>query len=254
MQICCKMPNQPRLILNNFGANYIDYYDHHFDAPYRFPSAPVWKRNSRVFPDRAEQFLSLTESGILTPPYGQVRDIGKLIHNINPETLLVVYTDQSYHQGYGKILIPYSQAILTYPDNLSVKYCYAEPYYLEKASLTGRTYESISRRYLMIGKSAWVLEYASTTDWRSNVGEVDIDVSGELKDQELYSKLIELMKRYRSPIFAIDVVPNQGQTSVEWLATDLNLAPGMHNVGIKEFVGPKQAYQLILDFYYEFCI
>lgn len=237
------------LILNSRGGNYYDYMDMHFDSPhFSPPGTPTWYRNSRVFPDRTECYRTLERFDIPTPIWGLVKRLK--LPNANPKTLIVVYTDELSHQGYGKELMSLHQANEKYPDCLCVEYVYSVDFYSNRMSI-GKGGDGISRRYLMIGESAWELEYRSQIDWRSNVGEVDIDVLGPLKDDTLKMKMIDMMKEYRSPIFALDVVP---ESEERWLCTDLNLAPGMDNVGMKEFVGPKQASDLIKDFYHKYCV
>lgn len=232
-----------KLVLNSHGGNYSDYYDHHFESPYFCPpGTPTWVRNSRSFPLREESFRELERASIPTPRWGKVSALAdELIELEQPPVQVVVYTDESYHQGMGKELCGLDFALHAYPNLLACEYI--PPFSSE--------FKGISRRWLMIGESAWTLEYRSTSDWRSNVGEVEIDVLGPLEDKILKSKLIQLMVQYKSPIFAIDVVPARGDL---WLATDLNLAPGMHNSGIKEFVPPAKAASLVKEFYHEYCL
>lgn len=236
---------EKRLILNSHGGNYSDYYDHWFDAVHSSPpGTPVWIRNSRVFPLRRESFETLERFGIPTPAWGTVKDL-----KLSKLGKVVVYTDETYHQGMGKELISVFEAWEKYPDLLASEYV-DNPFYRFDPLSMDKAYISVSRRYLMVGNSAWVMEYRSENDWRSNVGEVDIEFIGELKDEDLRDKMLSMMKHYKSPIFALDVVP---QSKDVWLCTDLNLAPGMHNCGIRDFVNARQACELIKDFYFEHC-
>lgn len=237
------MTDEKHLILKQ--RYYYDYYDHHFSSIYFAPeNTPVWHRNSRDFPNRTECFNKLKEYGIPTPVWGIVRDMAN-------SDKLVVYTDELSHQGFGKELLSAEDALEKYPDHLCSQYIYSEAFYKARVAAGGKPYGGISRRYLMIGEFGWVLEYRAESDWRSNVGNVDIDVLGPLSDWPLVDKMIGMMREYKSPIFALDVVP---VSEAEWLCTDLNLAPGMAGCGINELVPAVQAAEQIKDFYYKYCL
>lgn len=222
--------SRERLTLET-GGLYIDYYDHHFDTRSLHPRASCWNRNKRPdFPSRREAFLAMALFDVPMPTWGTCAQLKTRFGRDCDE--VVVYTDESMHQGLGKERLLRAQAIEEHPERLFSAY-------IRSVNGTAR-----SRRYLMIGEEEHIIEYESREDWRSNHLTDDIGIVQKTCESPYVATMRELMRIYVSPIIAIDFVPH---CDGHWLATDLNLAPGMRGTGIEDVVPAKRAFELIRD-------
>lgn len=220
-----------KLILNT-GGLYVDYYDHHFDLRAFNQGAPVWNRNVRKdFPKRRESLIALEWASWSTPRWGPVAAFVNF-----PQQRVVVYTDETMHQGIGKELLTVEQARAKHYDELLCTF------FVDSAGAS-----AISRRWLAVGHRVLVFEYESRDDWRSNYDTTDIRFVEELSSCP--ESLRRLMSAYTTPIIAIDCVQARGTS--RWLATDLNLAPGMRGSGIEDIISPAECASLIKEKFYE---
>ncbi|MBY0525585.1 MAG: hypothetical protein K2R98_19425 [Gemmataceae bacterium] len=180
-------------------SNFSDYYDYQFDL-----DGEVFERMGTGGPTRREMFVVMERLGLRVPEYGRVTDLKPLWAEV------VVYLDERAHCGDGKVRLPLEQAIMQYPQALAS--CFLPP-----------GGESI--RELHIGNRCFRLRYTSVDDWRSNCGEGDCEVLGEV-----------CLPAYRGKVshalFAIDFVPCGGK---EW-AVDFNIAPGMRGSGMERIM------------------
>jgi hypothetical protein len=229
-----------KLVIDHRGYAYWDYYDHHFELKHIHPTAPRWNRNCRTdFPSRRLGFSLMQQHGIPCVPNGLVKYVASRLtreehYNTQSIDRLVVYTDETMHQGLGKELLSPEQAIKEHPD------CWCSVYMQFRQT-------AISHRRLCIGKRCFIVEYSSQSDWRSNHQTSDIRV---LEEVERTSAECDLMKLYQTPILAIDSIPSAiGNT---WLATDFNLAPGMRGSGIEDVVPAIEAANLIKEMFFSF--
>lgn len=132
---------------------------------------------------------------------------------------VVVYTDELAHCGEGKELLYYDEALARFPDKLIAEYLKGEC-------------KSMSLRMLSIGEKVYFLGYYSDDAWRSNCGNVRIDLLDELECQVAYCDL---------PLYAIDFVKDCGI----FYAVDFNSSPGLRGTGIEEVLTPADVVDLI---------
>lgn len=219
-----------RLALHSSG--WIDYYDHAFDA--KGPDTPAWRRTDRPFPLRRECFWSMAQVGFRCVQNGVVSAFRS---NDPATTELVVYTDETEHQGEGKVKLALAEATRLWPE------AWASLYVPPDAPIA----ESL--RLLRVGSFGCALLYQSTSDWRSNVGAVSIEVTRSPLLEDKRGALDYLMRLYKTPLLAVDLVPSPRG----WLATDLNLAPGLRGTGIEELLPPREAFARLKEALTTFC-
>lgn len=194
-------------------SDFRDYYDLWFDG-----CGEVFERRSTSEKPRYALLQDLEAAGIPTPPHGTVCTIANRIeeHLGGTETTdgkVVVYLDDTAHCGEGKILVPFNEALLEYPNH----YC---TWFID-----GR---GESLRHLQIGDRAWTLKYVSFHDWRSNVGDGTVEVIEEVATR---------FENIRLPLFAVDFVSGY--------AVDLNSSPGMTCSGMEKILPGKEVVTLI---------
>jgi hypothetical protein len=207
-------------------SDFHDYYDQWFDR-----GGPEFRRMTTEGPSRPEMLYDEMDArGVKCLGYGLVKNVARFLtfypaileENLTNEFLsslrLVVYLDEMAHRGEGKMIMNALDAVEKYPDHFCTEY---------RADSALAT----SFRYLQIGKRAWWLRYWSTDDWRSNCGDVHIDLLTEATD--LYA--------LPYPLYAIDFIP----TFDGLRACDLNIAPGLKGTGMEDVLKPKEVYDLI---------
>jgi hypothetical protein len=214
-------------------TDYWDYYDHWFEAPHR-PHDIVWARHATGGLSRRDMFAYLASLGLRTPAHGSVRDLAnKMLAGYAPDTArnlaetleLVVYTDEMAHAGEGKLKLTLTAALHEYADHLAAIY------------LPGNfACLGVSLRYLRVGRRQFWLRYASANDWRSNCGEVTIEVLGEEK-----AAAGAEWSAIALPLYAIDFLPAHGGLS----AVDFNTAPGLWGTGIEDRLPAQEVYREI---------
>jgi hypothetical protein len=211
-------------------SDFSDYYDHWFDSG---AGCANLRRYSTDGVGRFEQLYFMGRAGIKVPAYGVVRSLlGDVPRYGAPEaephrvskraTKLVVYTDDMAHCGEGKVLVSLDEAMERYPDNVATEYIEGCP--------------GVSWRYLQVGVHCFWIEYKSRDDWRSNCGDVKMQVVGEGTGWGSLPRL---------PLFAIDYVIGD-----ELYAVDFNVAPGVRGTGVERILSPKQAAESIVEAYH----
>ena len=211
-------------------SDFHDYYDDWFDL-----EGIPFERYSRQGKGRKAALDFLTEIGLRTPPYGTPQEV---IVQIYPRLLereqelqkdskyllsTVVYLDENAHRGEGKILMPLHEAKSKYFNHLCTLFI---------PPLPGK---SISMRHIQIGKKVFWLRYISRDDWRSNCGDVEIEVIRQEMDG--YHPQIH------HPLFAIDYIAN----TEEMLAVDLNVSPGLRGTGIENILSGEEVVHLLRE-------
>ena len=224
------------------NSDFHDFYDHWFASPNQKTDF-VLDRNTTDGLTRPNMFKTMRSMGLTTPMHGKVRDLyAELIERTPFQNLsekkrfaeelfqVVVYTDISAHCGDGKLLLGLEEAKNHYPEHFASEYIPALP------NGFGQTL-----RYMRIGKRQFWLRYTSTDDWRSNCGNVHIEVLCE----ETAKSREELQKApFNRPIFAVDFV-----SANDLYAIDLNVSPGLKGTGIEEFISAKEVYSEIQDWF-----
>lgn len=112
----------------------------------------------------------------------------------------------------------------------------------EKKILSSKFIEnsySTSFRVLFIGKKRFTLQYQSNHDWKSNLGEVSINLI--INDETILELLPERPKYSEAfPLLAIDFVKNF--ETEEYFALDLNTSPGLKGTPVQEIL---PAYKVV---------
>jgi hypothetical protein len=237
-------------------TDFAEPYDHWFDlvvTPAHAAAIPAGvttlRRVSTDGPDKVGQLNFLYDSGWTVPRFGPVsllaaslrermRGWGGVALGVGVHTMddpssnhlaevisVVVHDDVTAHGGDGKRLCTLAEAMQT-PDAFAVEYL---------ASQTpGRSW---SRRILLAGRRALVFDYTSPTDWRSNVGDVQVRYAGSI-DISTWSD------RARYPaLCAIDFVWRYG-----WTAIDYNVAPGVRHSGLASVIAYRDFVRGIVDY------
>jgi len=190
-------------------SNFRDWYDFAFER-----SGPVYTRDIGGGMSRPEMFEYMQSLDLDVPAHGTVQELAAryrrdpdsieaylLQHNI---LQLVVYLDERAHCGEGKTLLDIQDALQRYPNHYCSQHIPATP--------TGL---GSTLRYLHVGQRRWWLRYNSLNDWRSNVGDVEIEV--------MYEEKPGYHPRIKLPMFAIDFV----HAGAKLYAIDFNEAPGL---------------------------
>lgn len=215
-------------------SDFHDIYDHWFDRTgdlffYRYMNDGM---------ERRYMFRMFESLGIQCVEHGFVSDLYNTHHQkikrtqtpkktrfFTPGDFLqfVIYLDEKAHAGKGKILVSADYAMKSFPDKYATIYIPSS---------------SISFRYLKIGKRTFWVKYQSDDIWRSNVGDVSIDVVPAHSDG--YHPNIPYT------LWAIDFV----QCRREMMAIDFNISPGMPE-GIENLIKPEEiANQIKTAVYY----
>jgi len=215
-------------------SDFHDIYDHWFDRTgdlffYRYMVDGM---------ERRYMFRMFDELNIKSPEHGIVSELYKKHHHkigrthtpkitrfFLPADFLqfVVYLDEKVHAGSGKILVSADYAIKSFPDKYASVYTPSS---------------STSFRYLKIGKKSFWVKYQSDDAWRSNMGDVAIDII-EARNDGYHPSIPHAL-------WAIDFI----QTGKEMLAIDFNISPGMPD-GIEDIMKPEEiARQIKTAVYY----
>ncbi|MBA54318.1 MAG: hypothetical protein CMK89_07675 [Pseudomonadales bacterium] len=221
-------------------SDFHDYYDHWFAGSWQKPDIE-FSRNTTDGLLRPVMFQRMEAWGLKLPRHGIVKHLHpKLIAEAPVEeanlvkewarTLceVVVYTDTSAHAGEGKFKVSLSDALGNYPDHFASEHIPA------LANGCGQ-----SLRYLRIGSRQFWLRYTSANDWRSNCGDVTIEVLCEEKPKTPAEQLLD---KVNHPLFAVDFVRGR-----ELYAVDFNIAPGLKGSGIEEHISSQEVYKEISD-------
>jgi hypothetical protein len=211
-------------------SDFHDYYDHMFDLPGFATDRCVFERYTYDGMTRPEMFDFMSKAGLRVPLYGPYCEVAKEVdHGV------VAFLDIQKHCGHGKVLNPGLHEPYVTADTFAVEY-------IPPADLRGNGdgYASWSLRLLVVGYRVFELLYASRRDWRSNVGDGDITLIGEL----LRYPRPAWAQNY--PLCAIDFVIHRD--TYEAYALDYNIAPGLRGTGIEERMNAQEIFEELKPF------
>ena len=211
-------------------TDFRDFYDHWFAGSWQEPAA-IFDRRARHGMSRGDMLVWLQDLGFKVPRFGKVRNLAPVILQ---EFLcgrgklsdLVVHFDEAAHAGKGKELLSCCDALARFPEAFATEYIQAT-----------RNGAVVSLRYLQIGRRRFWLRYSSS-DWRSNCGDVRIEFLGE-------EKILDFCKWIRHPLFALDFLESGG----ELLALDFNTAPRIQGTGVEDIMHGKEVYRELSRFF-----
>ena len=215
-------------------SDFRDYYDHWFCGTWENPDIIFKRMTSSGFP-RPAMLQYLQELGLTVPAYGRVVElVHDLKMNIDEDIRegmssicsVVIHNDINAHAGEGKILCSYNDALENYPNAFAVEHIPSTP--------SGM---GLSLRYLRVGLRQFWLRYSSSDDWRSNCGEVNIELLCE-ESKVISSQLMGVPY----PLFAVDFIIGD-----KLYAVDFNIAPGVKGTGIEAILPAVDAHQAIVD-------
>lgn len=199
-------------------TDFHDYYDHYFDL-----IGEPFYRKSRSGMNRIEMFKFLEDNDILTVYNGYPKNIISSL-GIFCNREFIIYTDLDAHRAEGKIKVRAKEALEKYSENYCSEYIDYNP--------------GVSYRHLQIGDIKCWLKFQSN-DWRSNYGNVDIEVISV--DKNLYcNKDKNELNKY--PLYAIDYVKDHNG---DLLAVDFNIAPQIKGTGIEDIIPAKEIVEQI---------
>ena len=216
-------------------SDFSEFYDSYFDLNlHQDFSFKTFRRITTDGPDRLAMFSCFRLLGIPTPKYGYLLDFQKF--KFSPDLDIVVYTNPNVHCGEGKELMSFRKFV-----NSPVFHGFLISEYISNCSPPLNYYISKSTRYLFIGKEAFIYDYVSFSDWRSNCGDGDI-LNFRRIDTPNWRKSLNY------PLLAIDFVGTDGNLH----AIDLNVAPGIFGVPVKSVLTGEQIVNLIKNWIEEY--
>lgn len=164
---------------------------------------PEWQHSWSIRDNvpRSERFKELAFAGYQIPRCGSFKNMSRL------GVPLVVYTDEYAHCGEGKFLYRPGNAVVVNLDAFASEYMpYPNSFHPK---------QSRSKRFLVVGTTAFELEYYSETNWQSNV-------EGEFQLLNWNSNFGREADLFQYPMYAVDFVGIDGCTAI-----DLNTCPGV---------------------------
>ncbi len=210
-------------------SDFEDYYDHCFTSAWE-EADKVFERLTTVGMPRSTMLLYLDSIGLATPLHGRVQELVPVITERSgmPQRIaeelfeVVVYEDEHLHTGKGKRKLSCRDALAQFPEAYASVFIPSHP---------GKGGTSL--RYLRVGMRQFWLRYTSHDDWRSNCGEVSVELLGEEEPAETPHQI-------PYPLFALDFVKAD-----RLYAVDLNIAPRVGGTGIEGCLSAPEFYQEI---------
>jgi hypothetical protein len=193
-------------------SDFHDYYDHWFDDS---SSSTTFTRLSTNGMSRPEMFNFFTHYNIPTPKYGLVKNLTNCYN-------VVVYEDLYLHRGEGKLKLAYHHAMEKYSDYFASKYLPPDNTVFQGIDSINI---GISYRYLSVGNKNFWLKYTSLDNWKSNWGDVVIEILHDMEDGGNYY--------FELPLYAIDFIKHKDIL----YAIDFNISPQIKGTGL-EFILP----------------
>jgi hypothetical protein len=204
-------------------------YDHWFDNS----GIPLY-RNSKA-ESRKQGFRHLENMNLRVPYHGTVADMYDIVGHHRPS--VVLYHDWYAHRGEGKSLaILHPLTYDTYPQTYAALtiVCHTEP--------------TISYRYLRLGLWTCWLRYMSDDKWRSNCGNVQIDLYSQ-DPTTCLSFPERFVDPHAVPLLAIDFVRSIGGM---WWAIDYNTSPGIKDTPVLDLITPQEIVHLVKEYYIKY--
>lgn len=185
-------------------SDFSDYYDSEFSQS---SQDKVYRRFKRDNFPKGKALKVLRDKGISTLDIRPVRDY------INPDELLVIYTDPSLHDGRGKILCTWREAMFSYSNCL--------------ASLFIRDTGGVSLKFLQVGSRRFrlMMKNEDTEKVFEHGKIVSVD---ELQP--------ELNFGFALPVFSIDYV----SCSNEMIAVDFNRVQSLEKISFNNIMSASE--------------
>lgn len=157
-------------------------------------------------------FELFTNFDLTTPDYGWLDEIR------SKHEKFVVYIDLKAHKGQKKLLLDRVTSSSERVDLFCSQFISTGPI-------------PTSFRYLVAGKYSFFLKYSSNDTWRSNCGDIEIELM--TKDYlDIMNEIKNKTTSIQKPLYAIDFVEKDGT----FYALDFNEAPQINGTGIEEII------------------
>lgn len=208
-----------RLVLE---TDFSDYYDDYFDKR-KNPSVhhTLWRFSKDKTPRLELLSYMKNQLSLIVPEFGTVREVANRIRLDTTNKHVVVYHDEFSHYGDGKEKVGINSAFKRFP----LKPCslYMSP-----------DEKSESLKYVSIGLGThFLLKYTSNHGWKSNVGDVSVELLGHGDTGPIQS--------HHYPVFSIDfVVSNKIPYAV-----DFNASPKLGGTPIENIMPPDEVVREI---------
>jgi hypothetical protein len=210
-------------------TDFRDFYDHWFAGSWQVPDV-VFERRARGGMRRSAMLSWLEQLGLRVPAHGRVCELAPRLLDGYPAGMadildVVVYLDEAAHAGEGKVRLSVTEALAQHP------HAYASEFIPANQRGLGE-----SLRYLRIGRRQFWLRYTSADDWRSNSGEVQVELLREERPADAPWAVPH-------PLFAVDFVP---AGSAGLYAVDFNTAPQIGGTGVEEWMSGREVYDEVV--------
>jgi hypothetical protein len=227
-------------------TDYIDYYDIWLESRhctnYDFEFKRIAGNSPETsYPHKSDQFRILRDVlGETVVPHGTMATL----YAKYPMRSQVVYTEEWRHAAQGKELYtPQQVRDIVSPTRPGGQWDGSSHPRNQLASMfinTGPV--ATSYKYVQIGKHAFMLKIINPENWMTNASGAEV---------EIIDNYVSRVPHYSYlPVFAIDYIEDSA-TGVK-LACDLNHAPGLRNLGIKDILPPRRAAEAIVEWYENF--
>jgi len=210
-------------------SDFIEPYDHWFDVGERKSMWTVFRRSRGC--SRWQGFQRLADMNLRVPYYGTVCEMYDILLGRPP---IVLYHDEYAHRGEEKELV------ILHPGTLD-----RHPQTFAALYIKPENNRPISYRYLRLGLWTCWLRYMSDDKWRSNCGDVQIDVYSQ-DPTACLSFPDEFVDLHSVPLLAIDFVKSW---SGMWWAVDYNTSPGIKHTPVLDLITPQDIVVSIKEFY-----
>jgi len=195
-------------------SDFTDYY-----GTLSEKSGIIYNRKISDCKQRGADLAYLRKLGIKTLELKQVSSFSYF------DDKLVVYTDPKKHNGLGKKICTYDEAMSMYSNYLACKY-------IEKK-------DGLTIKYLQVGKRRFTLTFKE--DMSSTLLTSEFLKEGRLininEAESAYNRLIGL------PIFSIDYISD----GVDMIATDFNEVQNLERLGMNRYLKSEEVINEIIE-------
>lgn len=182
-------------------SDFEDYYDYLLVGD---STSPVYNRQYKKSEmTRGKALETLSKLGVMTVEHGAVSMMGS-------RNRVLVYADPRAHAGEGKLILPQSQAMLIHPNSL--------------CSIWHEDTGGVTYKIVQIGLFRYQFELVS----ESPLGASRVTNILRLPDSKVYPT--------GYPIYSIDYIYVNVNGQRQMLATDLNTAQPLRELGVEAFL------------------
>lgn len=190
-------------------SDFNDYYDELSDNE----SDLIYKRFRKESMSRVKALKKLSELSIATL---ELKPVSKFLKQEFP---LVVYTDIKAHDGIGKRIVTYEEAMNYYSNYIASRYIEPD--------------NNCSIKYIQLGKRRFTIKFELNEPLKIG-GVTDIKES-----EQQYNDKIDI------PIYSIDYIENNGKL----IATDFNEVENFKKCGLTNFIPAEHIIRELYNYF-----